>query len=127
MENLTPNYKVTNDDEHAALIQKVGALMEKDEADTTAEENAQIRAMAEAIMAYAQSIYEIPEPSTLEGILELRRYDMMCEGKDLAKTLGISNEELQTIIDGDHWPDISLLKVIREKLDIPADITLAHM
>lgn len=126
MENLTPTYTITNKEEHAALIEKVGALMEKDEADTTAEENAQIRAMAEAIMAYEQSIYDIPEPSTLEGILELRRYDMMCEGKDLAKTIGISDEELQTIIDGDHWPDVSLLKIIREKLDIPADTILNH-
>ncbi|OJV21154.1 MAG: transcriptional regulator [Dyadobacter sp. 50-39] len=126
MENLKPAYKVTNDEEHAAMIEKVGALMEKDEADTTAEENARIRAMAEAIMAYEQSIYDIPEPSTLEGILELRRYDMMCEGKDLAETLGISNEMLQTIIDGDYWPDVSLLKVIREKLDIPEDIVLNH-
>ncbi|SEI80375.1 hypothetical protein SAMN05216327_10421 [Dyadobacter sp. SG02] len=127
MENLTPTYKVTNDDEHAALIKKVGALMEKDEADTTAEENAHIHAMAEAIMAYEQSIYDIPEPSTLEGILELRRYDMMSEGKDLAEKLGISNDELQKIIDGDHWPDVSLLKVIREKLDIPQDIISAHV
>lgn len=85
-----------------------------------------VRAMAEAIMTYEHSIYDIPEPSTLEGILELRRYDMMCEGKDLAEMLGISNDELQAIIDGDHWPDISLLKVIREKLDIPADVILNH-
>jgi antitoxin component HigA of HigAB toxin-antitoxin module len=126
MENLTPTYTVTNKEELAALIEKVGALMEKDEADTNAEENVQIRAMAEAIMAYEQSIYDIPEPSTLEGILELRRYDMMCEGKDLAKTIGISNEELQMIIDGDHWPDVSLLKMIREKLDIPSDVVLNH-
>ncbi|ACT95497.1 transcriptional regulator [Dyadobacter fermentans] len=127
MENLTPTYTVTNDDEYAALIEKVGALMEKDEADTTAEESAEIHAMAEAIMAYEQSIYDIPEPSTLEGILELRRYDMMCEGKDLAETLGISNDELQRIIDGDHWPDVSLLNVIREKLDIPENLVLNHV
>lgn len=126
MKDLKPIYNVTNDDEHAAMIELAGALMKKGEANVTADEKLHIRAMAEAIMAYEQSIYEIPEPSTLEGILELRRYDMMCEGKELAKTLGISNEELQTIIDGDHWPDGSLLKVIREKLDIPADIILNH-
>lgn len=127
MENLTQAYKITNEDEHAALVEKAEHLMKKDEVDMTAEETDRLHAMVQAIMAYEQSIYEIPEPSTLEGILELRRYDMMCEGKDLAETLGTSNEELQKIIDGDHWPDVSLLKVIRERLDIPADITSAHV
>lgn len=59
--------------------------MKKGEANTTPEEDAEIRAMGEALMAYEQSIYEIPEPSTLEGILEQRMYDMRCENKNLAQ------------------------------------------
>lgn len=126
MNNLKPTYTVTNDQEHAVLIEKVGALMKKGEANTTACEDAEIRAMGEALMAYEQSIYTKPKPKTLEGILERRMYEMRCENKDLAQTLGISQEELETIMWGDQKPDVSLLKVIREKLDIPADLILDH-
>ncbi|MCF0072105.1 helix-turn-helix domain-containing protein [Dyadobacter sp. CY261] len=127
MKRAKITYKVTNDKEHADLVEKVGALMKINSANTTREERQHIRAMGEALMAYEQSIYPIPEPSTLEGILEQRMYDMRCENKDLAQTLGISQEELEMIINGDQKPDISLLKVIREKLDIPADFILDHV
>ena len=127
MKRAKITYKVRNDEEHTALLEKVGVLMKINSAKTTREERQHIRAMGEALMAYEESIYPIPEPSTLEGILEQRMYDMRCEGKDLAQTLGISQKELELIIWEDHKPDASLLKVIREKLDIPADIVLAHV
>lgn len=127
MENLKPIYKVTNDEEHADLLEKVGALMKINSANTTREERQHIRAMGEALMAYEQSVYPIPEPSTLEGFLEQRMYDMRCDNQDLAQTLGISQTELEMIINGDQRPDISLLKVIRDKLNIPADFILDHV
>lgn len=127
MKKAKISYKVTNDEEHAALLEKVGVLMKINSAKTTREERQHIRAMGEALMAYEESTYPIPEPSTLEGILEQRMYDMRCENKDLAQTLGISQQELEMIINGDQKPDISLLKVIRDKLDIPADFILDHV
>ena len=126
MNDSKPTYTVSNDDQHAALIEKVGALMKKGEENTTPEEDAQILAMAEALMAYEQSTYEIPQPSSLESVLEIRRYDMMCEGKDLAEILGISQGQLQKIIDGDQKPDASLLEAIKNKLGIPVDLLLNH-
>lgn len=98
MKRAKITYKVTNDEEHAALLQRVDALMRINEANTTREQRQHIRAMAEALMAYEQSIYEIPEPSALEGALERQMYDMKREGKDLAQMLGISQEELEMIM-----------------------------
>lgn len=126
MKDIKPTYTVTNDGEHAMLIEKVGALMKKGEANVTAEEKLHIRAMGEALMAYEQSTYPIPDPSTFEEFLERRMYDMRRENKNLAQTLGISQNELERIIDGEQKPDVSLLKVIREKLDIPTDLILDH-
>lgn len=127
MKDLKPTYTVTNEDEHAALIELVGALMKKGEANVTPDEKLHIRAMGEALMAYEKSTYPIPEPSTFEEFLERRMYDMRREGKDLAQMLGISQEELEMIINGDKKPDISLLKVIRDKLNIPDDFILDHV
>lgn len=115
-------YKVTNDEEHAALLEKVDILMRIDSANTTREERQHIRAMGEALMAYEKSIYEIPEPSTLEGILERRMYEMRMKHQDLALTLGISQEELEMILWEDKKADIPLLNVIREKLDISSEV-----
>jgi len=126
MKTPKPTYKVTNEEEHAALLEKVGALMKIGSANTTREQKMHIRAMGEALMAYEEVVYPIPEPSTLEGILERRMYDMKRKKQDLAQTLGISQEMLEMIINGDQKPDVSLLKVIREKLDIPADLILDH-
>ncbi|HWV33511.1 MAG TPA: hypothetical protein VN038_27845 [Dyadobacter sp.] len=115
-------YKVTNDEEHAALLEKVDVLMRIDSVNTTREERQHIRAMGEALMAYEKSIYEIPEPSSLEGILELRMYEMRIKHQDLAQTLGISQEELEMIMWEDKKADISLLNVIRGKLDISSEV-----
>ena len=126
MKDLTITYTVTTGKEHEALLKEVDTLMKKGEENTTPEENARILAMAEAIMAYEHSIYEIPEPSSLESILEVVRYEMMCKGQDLAETLGVSQDELQMIIDGDKKPDTALLEVIKEKLDIPVELIMNH-
>ncbi|GGM75078.1 hypothetical protein GCM10010967_03280 [Dyadobacter beijingensis] len=122
MKVKNPHYEVSNDEENAALIEKVGALMKKGEKNTTAEERRHIRAMGEAIMAYEQSIYPIPEPSSLEGILELRMYEMRMKHQDLAQTLGISQEELEMIMWEDKKADISMLNVIQEKLKISPEV-----
>lgn len=126
MKRAKLTYKVTNDEEHAALLQRVDALMRINSEETTREQRQHIRAMGEAIMAYEQSIYPISEPKTLEGMLELRMYEMRIEGKDLAQTLGISQEELEMILWEDLKPDEALLKVIKEKLDLPVDLLLNH-
>lgn len=126
MKDLKPTYTVTNDDEHAALIELAGALMKKGEANVTADEKLHIRAMAEALMAYEKIVYPIPEPSTFEEFLERRMYDMKREGKDLAQTLGISQKELEMILWEDHKPDASLFEMIKSKLDIPVDLILNH-
>ncbi|WP_090152382.1 transcriptional regulator [Dyadobacter soli] len=115
-------YKVTNDEEHAAILKKVDVLMRISEANTTREQRQHIRAMGEALMAYEQSIYEIPEPSTLEGILERQMYEMRMKHQDLAQMLGISQEELEMIMWEDKRAEIELLNVIREKLDISAEV-----
>lgn len=126
MKRAKTTYKVTNEEEHAALLKKVDVLMRIDSAKTTREERQQIRAMGEALMTYEQSIYPIPEPSTLEAMLEQQMYDMRRQGKDLAETLGISQAELEMIVWEDKKPDAALLEVIKEKLDIPVELILHY-
>lgn len=126
MKDIKPAYTVTTEDEHSAMLEVVGALMKKGEANVTADEKLHIRAMAEALMAYEKVAYPIPKPSTFEEFLERRMYDMRREGKDLAQTLGISQTELEMILWEDKKPNAALLEVIKEKLDIPVEFILHH-
>ena len=80
MKRAKITYKVTNDEEHAALLQRVDALMRINEANTTREQRQHIRAMAEALMAYEQSIYEIPES---RGLLEIYTNRYICLNEDI--------------------------------------------
>ena len=71
--------------------------------------------------------YHEEPPRTLEGMIELRMYEMKEEGGNLAETLGVSEEELLGVINGEQAPSVAFLKAVHTKLDIPADFILQHV
>lgn len=127
MKNETSKYKVTNEQEHAQILARVDALMRKGEKNVTSDESEEIREMGLALQEYELKIYPISAPKTLEGMIELRMYEMRLKQKDLAKTLGISPVKLSMIINGKQKPDIPFLKALYKKLNVPADFILEHI
>src|ERR1041384_4503687 len=105
----TSKYKVTNDREHAALLEQVDVLMKKGERNVTPEESQEIRQMGLALQAYEMEVYPIQAPKTLEGMIELKMYEMKLKQKDLADTLGISPVKLSMIINGKQKPDLAFI------------------
>lgn len=100
--------------------------MNKDEAKLTEQETDRLRTLALGAQEYEKSIYQIPAPSTLEGMIELRMYEMKLRQKDLAKTLNISDTKLSMILSGKQRPDVPFLKALYRNLGIPADFILEH-
>ena len=127
MKTKTSKYKVTNDREHAHLMAQVDVLMKKGEKNVTPEESEEIRQIALALQEYELETYPIPAPKTLEGMIELRMYEMKLKQKDLAETLGISPVKLSMIINGKQKPDIAFIKAIYHKLKVPADFILENI
>ncbi|SKC13469.1 hypothetical protein [Dyadobacter psychrophilus] len=79
-------YEVTNEHEHATLLAHVDALMRKNEENVTVEESDEIRQMGLVAQKCGLGIYPITAPKTLEGIMELRMYEMRLEQLGHTKT-----------------------------------------
>lgn len=119
--------KYETEKEFDGAVKEVERLMDKGEENLTEEELEMLEAMALAAQAYEMEHYNEEPPRTLEGLIELRMYEMKMEGGDLAQTLGVSEEELLAVINGEQAPTAAFLKAVHIKLDIPADFILQHV
>ncbi|MFP5039446.1 hypothetical protein [Parasediminibacterium sp. JCM 36343] len=118
--------KIITEKDHEKALEKVLALMNKGEANLTATEAKQIRQLGLAIQSYENSIYNIPTPKTLQGMLELKMYEMKLKRNELADLLGLTEIKLARILDGKKSPDIAFLKAAYQKLHIDASFLIEH-
>nr|WP_295931269.1 transcriptional regulator [uncultured Dyadobacter sp.] len=119
--------KYETEEEYEAAVVEVERLMDKGEENLTESEFETLEMMAIAAQAYEMEHYYEEPPRTLEGIIELRMYEMKLEGGNLAEMLGIDEDELLAIINGEQAPSVTFLKAIYTKLNIPADFILQHV
>lgn len=121
---IMANLKVKTEKEYNATMKKIDALMKKGEENLTNKEAGKLRGMALAAQAYEKSIYTIPAPKTLEGLIELKMYEQKLKQKDLAKLLGIGEPKLSQIMSKKRKPDVAFLKAAHEHLGIDGNILL---
>jgi len=91
------------------------------------EELAEIRNLALAAQNYEQQKYVIAAPSTLNGMIEMRMYEMRLKQHDLAKKLNISDAKLSLIMNGKQRPDVDFLKAVYTELNVDAEFILQHV
>ncbi len=119
--------KIQTDIQHAAALKKVDALMKKGEKNVSPEQSAQIRTLAAEIQAFEKKRYYVAPPKTLEGIIELRMYEMRLNQASLARKLGVSTTKLSLILNKKQRPDVAFLKAIHMKLMVDANFILRHV
>ena len=119
-------YKVKNGKEHKELMYKIDALMKKGERQLTDKEAADLRAMALAVQAYEESIYTIPAPSTIEGMVELKMYEHKLNQAKLAEKMGMAKSKVSEILTGKRKPDVAFLKGAYKYLKIDPAFLLEH-
>jgi HTH-type transcriptional regulator/antitoxin HigA len=110
--------------EYKKVMDEILTLMNKGEARLSKTESSHIRSLALAAQSYEKSIYTIPSPSTLEGMIELKMYERKLKQKELAKLMGLSEPKLSQILSGKREPDIAFLKAAHQKLGIDASFLL---
>lgn len=118
--------KIENEKEYNATMKKIDALMKKGEKNLTDKEAEEIRTLALAAQAYEKSIYTIPAPKTLEGLIELKMYERRLKQKELAKLLGIGEPKLSQIMSRKRKPDVAFLKAAHEHLGIDGNVLLEY-
>lgn len=113
--------------QHSSALKKVDDLMKKGERNLTIEESLEIRKLAGEIQGYEKEHYYITPPRTLEGMIELRMYELRLNQAGLAKELGISTAKLSMIMNKKQKPDVAFLKALYTKLKVDADFILSHV
>ncbi|HLO79663.1 MAG TPA: helix-turn-helix domain-containing protein [Chitinophagaceae bacterium] len=118
--------KIKNERDYNTTMKKIDVLMKKGENKLTTKEAGELRLLALAAQAYEKSIYTIPAPKTLEGLLELKMYERRLKQKELAKLLGIGEPKLSQIMSRKRKPDLKFLKAAHELLGIDGNILLEY-
>jgi HTH-type transcriptional regulator / antitoxin HigA len=85
-----------------------------------------LRTLAVAANAYEKSIYEIPAPQTLEGLIELKMYERKLKQKDLAKLMGVGESKLSEIMNRKRPVDVAFLKAAHDRLGIDGNLLLQY-
>src|SRR5258706_10658484 len=120
------SYRIENERDYNATMKKIDALMKKGEANLSDKEAEELRTLALAAQAYEKSIYTIPAPKTLEGLIELKMYERKLKQKELARLLGIGEPKLSQIMSKKRKPDVAFLKAAHERLGIDGNILLEY-
>lgn len=81
--------------------------------------------LARAAQAHEQSVYKIPAPKTLEGLLEWKMFELKMKQKELAIKLNVSDAKLSLVMSGKQKPDVILLKSIHDRLGIDGNVLLS--
>lgn len=117
-------YRIENEKDYNATIKKIDALMKRREANLTDKEAEELRTLALAAQAYEKSIYTIPAPKTLEGLIELKMYERKLKQKELARLLGVGEPKLSQIMSKKRKPDVAFLKAAHKLLGIDGNVLL---
>lgn len=118
--------KIENEKEYNATMKKIDVLMRKGENNLTKKEAEELRTLAIAAQVYEKSIYTIPAPKTLEGLIELKMYERRLKQKELARLLGIGEPKLSQIMSRKRKPDVAFLKAAHKLLGIDGNILLEY-
>ncbi len=119
--------KIDNEADYNATMKKIDALMKKGEKKLTDREAEMLRTLALAAQSYEKSLYKIPAPKTLEGLIELKMYERKLKQKELASLLGIGEPKLSQIMTQKRKPDVAFLKALHTLLGIDGNILLEYV
>lgn len=119
--------RIKNEKDYNAAMKKIDAMMKKGEKNLTGKDDVILRSLALAAQAYEKSIYTIPAPKTLEGLIELKMYERKLKQKELAKLLGIGEPKLSQIMTRKRKPDVAFLKAAHKVLNIDGNLLLEYI
>ncbi|RZJ99511.1 MAG: helix-turn-helix domain-containing protein [Flavobacterium sp.] len=106
---------------------EIDTLMKKGENNLTNVEANKLKAMALAAEAYEKTLYKIPTPKTLEGLVELKMFERRLKQKELAQLLGIGEAKLSQILNRKREPDVAFLKAVHKKLGVDGNVLLEYV
>lgn len=116
---------VSNNKDYEKVMAKIDKLIEIPDNKLTTKQADELHKLAVAAQRYEKSIYNIKPPSTFEGVLEMKMYELKLNQGEMAKKLHVSNAKFSLILSGKQKPDIYFLKSLNESLGIDGNYLLS--
>lgn len=114
-----------NSKEYARTMAQIDELIKIPDDKLTKKQADELHKLAVAAQRYEKSIYTIKPPSTFEGVLEMKMYELKLNQGEMAKRMHVSNAKFSLILSGKQKPDIYFLKTMNEILGIDGNYLLS--
>ncbi len=121
----TTGRAVMSHNEYTQIMAKIDALIEIPDSKLTKAQAKELNTLVLEAQQYERSVYTIKPPTTFDGILEMKMYELKLNQGEMAKKLKVSTAKFSLILSGKQKPDIPLLKAVRETLGIDGNYLLS--
>ena len=111
-------------DVYSNLMSKIEALVNAGNGKINPNDMVVYANLAKAANEYESQHYVIEAPTTLNGLLEMKMYEMRLKQKEMAIKLNISDAKLSLILHGKQKPDLGLLRKMHTELGIDGNVLL---
>ena len=96
-------------------------------ASLTEEEDQTLLRLSHLVKAYEETHYPMPtQPTTLDGMIKLKMFEMNLRQKDLAALLEIEAPRVSELLRGKRKINMEVARQLYKKLGIPAEFILEH-
>jgi HTH-type transcriptional regulator/antitoxin HigA len=112
---------IKNDEQYEDTLARVYELMQLDLHPET-EESDELEILSMLVKRYEDEHYPVPEPTPLEAI-KFRMEQMNLSDAELSEILGARSRKSE-ILSGKRKLSLSMIRALREKLNISADILI---
>jgi HTH-type transcriptional regulator/antitoxin HigA len=117
----------SSDKEYEAIMGKIDALMKKGSENLTEADVKELQQLVNTAHDYEEKNYSLPMPKSLEGIIELKMFEMGLNQKEMATLLEVTSSKFSQILNRKREPDIPFIKNVYKKLHIDPKFILEHL
>ncbi len=124
------NNKVLNistEEDYQNALAAIEPFLQKGFANLSVTEDVELARITALIDAYEAVYYALPfKPKTLTEMLELKMFERKMKQKDLAKTLGVTENRISEVLNGKRKINLDLAKRIYKELQVDANFILEY-
>jgi HTH-type transcriptional regulator / antitoxin HigA len=118
---------IRNEQEYQIALSAIEPFLQKGFANLSTEEDDELARVSALINAYEVIHYAMPfKPKTLVEMLELKMFERKMKQKDLAQTLGVTENRISEVLNGKRKVNMDLAKRIYKELKIDASFILEY-
>ena len=112
---------IKNDEQYEDILGRIYSLMQMDLQPDTAESD-ELEILSMLVKKYEDENYPVPKPTPIEAI-KFRMEQMNISDAELSEILGARSRKSE-ILSGKRKLSLSMIRALKEKLNISADILI---